>query len=595
VIMNVMVNLVANFLSQSLFIIVNGFILPSLPFTRKETWSFRKTSRIHGVDDLESRFVPEENVMTVPDGAPQEFTYTRDTFYIRSCYHAYYDKIMDRLFGKSYHYYFISVTGTPGIGKSMFYLYFLKRYLLENPGKSVVTASFDKDRVLQDCRLFRPNGIVEEIINALGNPCIPRKGGVTWPKDIDCDLFLYDGPPTDSPIDVKMVAFTSPNFSWLDSMRKDSQHCKLFMPTWDISELLAANEELELNIDTNEINNRFALFGGSARYCLSVDDEFLSAGKLDIESALKKIDGFDQLRDCFFGNADLNTVVHRLMYYCPENNPVFAKLSPASKLIDQMLAERLNQNLNDNRKLLMKWLDGSDKGSSFAGFLFDKFAHERLLDGGQFEMRSLSNSSRSMIDINQTIGQYSRFKPNFLLDDIFKYVYQIPEVPNYPSIDSFMISENAVLMFQITMRESHPVKLSSLVTLLDSLGQLDDDQENPLLAQLIFVVPKGMGENYRKQDIQFLEALVATNLETVRCKEIPGIGSKKNARLKDLGIENCKQLIDAHYRGEEEVQFVSMAIENLIRSRVNASKVEALQRIPQFVIEIDYYPESKSV
>jgi hypothetical protein len=534
------------------------------------------------------------NVMTVPDGAPQSFRYTRDTFYIRSCYHAYYDKIMDRLFGKSFHYNFISVTGTPGIGKSMFYLYFLKRYLLENPGKSVVTASFNKDRKLKACRLFRPNGSVDTFVDTFGNPYIPIEAAVSWPKDIDCDLYLYDGPPTDSPIDVKMVAFTSPNFSWLDSMRKDPHHCKLFMPTWDISELLAANEELELNIDINEINNRFAYFGGSARYCLSVYDEFVSAGKVDIESALKKINGFDQLRDCFFGNADLNTVVHRLMHYCPENNPIFATLSPASKLIDHMLAERLKQKLNDNRKVLMMWLDGSDKGSSFAGFLFEQFVHERLLDGGQFEMRSLSNSSRSMIDINQTIGQYSRFKTNFLLDNIFKYVYQIPEVPNYPSIDSFMITENAVLMFQITMSESHPVKLSGLVILLDSLGQLDDNQENPLLAQLIFVVPKGMGENYRKQDIQFLEALVATNLESVGCKEIPGIGAKKSARLKDLGIENCTQLIDAYNRGEEEVQFVSSAVRNLIRSRVNATKVEALQNIPQYVIELDYFPESKS-
>jgi hypothetical protein len=58
-----------------------------------------------------------------------------------------------------------------------------------------------------------------------------------------------------------MVAFTSPNFSWLDSMRKEFYHCKLLMPAWNISELLAVNEELELNIDTNEIINRFLSFG----------------------------------------------------------------------------------------------------------------------------------------------------------------------------------------------------------------------------------------------------------------------------------------------------------------------------------------------
>jgi hypothetical protein len=75
------------------------------------------------------------------------------------------------------------------------------------------------------------------------------------------------------------------------------------------------------------------------------------------------------------------------------------------------------------------------------------------LNHSSFEIRSLADSSRSSIDTNQTIGEYSRFHKNFLLDDIFKYIYQIPEVPNYPSIDSFIITENAVLMFQITRKK----------------------------------------------------------------------------------------------------------------------------------------------
>jgi hypothetical protein len=76
-----------------------------------------------------------------------------------------------------------------------------------------------------------------------------------------------------------------------------------------------------------------------------------------------------------------------------------------------------------------------------------------------------------------------------------------------------------------------------------------------------------------------LEALAGTDLEIIECKQIPGIDSKKSARLKDLGIENCTQLIDAYNCGEEEVQFVSSAIENLICSRMNATKVETLQNI----------------
>jgi hypothetical protein len=283
--MHVMVDtiLVASLLLQSLYGVVNGFILPLLPFTHRVTWtdnfSLRKKSTIHAEFSQQSSFATQAKIMIAPPDAPQAFMYTGDTIYVRECYHTYYVKIMDELLGKS-NYYFISVTGTPGIGKSMFYLYFLKRYLSENPGKSVITASFDKDRILQDCKLFRPNGIVEKCRDITGKPVIPEIGTVSWPEGINCDLYLYDGPPTIRPLDVKMVAFTSPNFSWLDSMRKEHFHCKLFMSTWDYTELVYANEVLKLNIDKNKLIQRFTLFGGCATYCLSVDEHFvMNAGR----------------------------------------------------------------------------------------------------------------------------------------------------------------------------------------------------------------------------------------------------------------------------------------------------------------------------
>jgi hypothetical protein len=108
-------------------------------------------------------------------------------------------------------------------------------------------------------------------------------------------------------------------------------------------------------------------------------------------------------------------------------------------------------------------------------------------------MQSFADSSWSTIDINQTIGEYSRFNKNCDLDDTFEYIYQIPEAPNYPSNDSFIITENAVSMLQDTKNINHPVKSSGLVKVLKSLGQLTDDLENPLLAQLIFVVLTGCG------------------------------------------------------------------------------------------------------
>jgi hypothetical protein len=41
----------------------------------------------------------------------------------------------------------ISVTGTPGIGKFLFYLYFFIRYRAEDPNEKIITAAFSKQGI----------------------------------------------------------------------------------------------------------------------------------------------------------------------------------------------------------------------------------------------------------------------------------------------------------------------------------------------------------------------------------------------------------------------------------------------------------------
>ena len=111
----------------------------------------------------------------------------------------------------------LSVTGTPGIGKSAFYLYFLERYMRENPTKTIVTAAFNRDRLLINCVIFKPNQEPQELSE------IPWEGGY---------MHLYDGPQMTGPSDkrAQMIAFTSPNESWFGSVVKNFQHRKLYMP-----------------------------------------------------------------------------------------------------------------------------------------------------------------------------------------------------------------------------------------------------------------------------------------------------------------------------------------------------------------------------
>ena len=125
----------------------------------------------------------QENIETLVPELPmtEEYGLFTQHFYVRQCYDAYYQMIISLLEGRAlecnftgpqnnyvtvkeldepleFRYRFVTVTGTPGIGKSMFYQYFFKRNRNENPSKQIVTASFDKDRHLEECRVLDETG-----------------------------------------------------------------------------------------------------------------------------------------------------------------------------------------------------------------------------------------------------------------------------------------------------------------------------------------------------------------------------------------------------------------------------------------------------
>jgi hypothetical protein len=579
-------------------VVVNGFFLLPGPIksstamktAMKNIWSTNvfhtsKKLNLYTNSNLEtSAFQYPEDVRTVPCDAPLEVTYGKDKFYIRSCYDQYYPKIMKELFGKM-DYFFVSVTGTPGIGKSIFYLYFLHRYQTENPGKSVITASFSKDRKLQDCKLFRSNGEVEVFTDTFGYPYIPRKHTSSWPNDIDCDLYLYDGPPMLRPNDVKMIAFTSPNFSWLDSMRKESKHSIVFMPTWDCDELLAANKALELNIDEKELIKRFTLFGGSAKYCLSTDDTVVLSAEKELDTILSGINDIDEVERYFTDSLDVKSVVHRLMHYIPENNTFFANLYPASPSISKMLYRQLKTTLKENQYLVSAFRNGNEQAGQMAQWLFTHDTHELLSNGGRFHMQSLSDSSDFTLDINPTVGEYSQFIMD--PDEVLRTnMNRMPDASNYPLVDSYMLSEKSIMLFQITIKRKHPVKSSGLIQCLQSLDQLNRVKANPLSAQLVFVVPKGLGYTFRSQDIEFSETWTRKEMGIVDCIEIPGIGPKKRKKLSELGIENSAQLMEAYNRQDKNVEFVRGSVKKWMDDMEQGGGIDFLERIPQYVMEI---------
>ena len=243
-----------------------------------------------------------QHVKDVEQTLPMTSPYGEKTFYIRKCYDTYYRNINDTLSNRKIKINYITLTGTPGIGKSIYYIYFFQKYRENNPGITIVTASFNNDRKLKKCIVFEPSDCIGK-----NHSKIP---------EIKDAMYLYDGPPEmESPCN-KMIAFSSPNIGWFNTMRKCNNHIQFYFPLWDLEELFNANKYLNLNLTEKDLKERFLLFGGCARTCLSYPVEFFNNAKSDLDEKIIKIKTYTILKDCLQSHAH-NDFSHSLFFYVP--------------------------------------------------------------------------------------------------------------------------------------------------------------------------------------------------------------------------------------------------------------------------------------
>ncbi|OWY92591.1 hypothetical protein PHMEG_00038349, partial [Phytophthora megakarya] len=149
---------------------------------------------VNATNELEAKFEvmdsddPEayEQTKKFPQELPMENDYELSRYFVRSCYPEYYDLILNKL----EEFQIVTVTGTTGIGMSVFYGYFFER-----------------------CKSARPPSY--NFIEEQRKAALQRK---------DKLLFLYDGPPQFEPkYPTKMVCFVSPNENWLKMMAKKEE------------------------------------------------------------------------------------------------------------------------------------------------------------------------------------------------------------------------------------------------------------------------------------------------------------------------------------------------------------------------------------
>jgi hypothetical protein len=190
-------------------------------------------------------------------------------------------------------------------------------------------------------------------------------------------------------VGVQSVVFTSPNDNWLRLIRKSPHRPKVIMPLWTLEELKTAAIELDRRMCVNEpqfgLGNkasvapvepedvpkvadlgeqRFRIFGGVARECLSSSAQFVRDMQSDIVAKIQRFHDVPSLRTIL--NQDWYQEMHDgICLYVPDPvNPRNYTVAEPTPFVKELLLKRLNKLIAAERDQIIYWLKSSQHAAS---------------------------------------------------------------------------------------------------------------------------------------------------------------------------------------------------------------------------------------
>ncbi|KAI9981308.1 hypothetical protein PInf_008964 [Phytophthora infestans] len=326
----------------------------------------------------------------VPD-VPLATEYNGGEFYfVRGCYDVYYKKVEDRLLNDKKKC--VTVTGTPGIGKSIFYAYFLERFRKANPSWTIIASAHTPTGKVESLAVFEPGEEAKHYRrpdSSTVKTAIRKVEGVDLSDETTLDryreklLWLCDGPPKVA--FRQTVVFTNPNERWLKRVRKTL--CTYYMPPWSLKELQLAASVLEYPISDDEMEERFWNFGGVARNCFLLKQEQVVLTIKDLTKPIEQITDRGHLENLLMNRE--NTIAnHRFLHYEPVDDGRSVETKLVSEMVSKRFSERLLGVIEGRMNEVKALLDGIPPAASLRGSMFEAKAHAKLRDGLQLKTNS---------------------------------------------------------------------------------------------------------------------------------------------------------------------------------------------------------------
>jgi len=225
----------------------------------------------------------DSKLLRLPDHfIPMQFPFENRNINIRDCYSYYFDILWNDLFVNQKGS--VLITGTPGIGKSIFYIYVLEKMKALLRDNIIVLASFTKQSKLISCMILAPGQL--PVMLGKGQPIPSMENAV----------YFYDGvPDVVEQGKVKTVVFASPNHNFLKEHSKNETMNNYYMPLWSEREIIEAVELLELRLEYDFIQKLFLRFCGSVRSILTENEKFRKKGLQTQGKAIISIESFKEV------------------------------------------------------------------------------------------------------------------------------------------------------------------------------------------------------------------------------------------------------------------------------------------------------------
>jgi hypothetical protein len=447
--------------------------------------------------------------------------------FVRKCYHELYDIIIKSSITATKPLR-ILLTGTPGIGKSTFLIYFIIRHLYESiitPGsRKNPTATFQK----RDILIFQPAESNDEFY-VFASSNIVRKGTysdfeaffllpTTW--------YLVDWKPESHPKKGKAATLfaLSPN-SISDPAFKDFEKVlsrRFCMPVWTYDELEECRRLAFPDLSNRCLKYIYTRVGGVPRFCLESPTEALRDGHSEEEA---QESGLQRLEDAFeaapqdplnilrtqeenWGSVKVSgRLLHKVpdLKYRDNRRRVWA----SAYVIDRFVS-LINTHSANNMHCAIR--DGLARNESTLRKGFECYVRHLFFRGGGTELRKRrlykprNKRKGSEAEERFTIPEKLKHKPfNGMAD------FSIPKKdigtiwtpgPNFPSVD-IILTPNS--LFQITISQHHPVKQKPLRKILEKLPA----KEN---ISLYFIVPDDNFETFAFQNYLNEQGNVSRNV-----------------------------------------------------------------------------------